>query len=153
MSRRVSKNVTNKKNKIFELIGHICVGLSIFIKGIDKIDHHHSFVGSILILAGLLVIVFSIKHKKIERYIGHIKYFILGIEGVVMALIGYSYYQDGSHLVHYAYYLTSVLFFIAIPVSYFLHESKKRKELFKIDVGSKENNGALNSIASKQEKN
>jgi uncharacterized membrane protein HdeD (DUF308 family) len=114
----------HKKSELLELIGHLCVGLSIFMKGLDKLDHHHTVIGIALLFIGLLVIIFSINHKKIEPFLGHIKNVIWGIEGIVMAIIGYTYYLEGTHLLHYAYFLTSILFFCAIPLTYFMQKRK-----------------------------
>ena len=138
------------RNDKMEMIAHLCAGLSIFAKGIDKFEHHHTFVGFALVFTGLIAIVFSIYHKKIESTLGNIKYYIFGIEGVAMAFVGYSYYKDGSHLLHYAYYIVSILFFIAIPVVYYMHQSKKRKESSKAELDGQTENGIVNSIASKE---
>jgi predicted MFS family arabinose efflux permease len=146
------KLTRHQRNELMETIAHLCVGLSIFMKGIDKFEHHHTLISLMLVLAGLMVIVFSIYNKKIESTLGQIKYYIFGIEGIVMALIGYSYFKDGYHLLHYAYYVVSVLFFIAIPVTYFLHKSRKKKEASKTDLNDSKNNGIVNSIASQEEK-
>ncbi|MDP3582105.1 MAG: hypothetical protein Q8S39_09210 [Ignavibacteria bacterium] len=121
-------------------------------KGIDKVEHH-PFIGGVLIFAGLLVIVFSIKHNKIESKFGKIKYFVFGVESVVMALIGYSYYQDRSNLLHYAYFIVSLMFIAAIPISYFLHDSQSKKVSRKIVSPEESKEGILNSIAPNSEKN
>jgi len=42
------------------------------------------------------------------------------------------------------------MFLIAIPVTYFLHESRKKKEASKTDLSDSTNNGIVNSIASKE---
>jgi hypothetical protein len=152
MSKSASIEMKQKRHEILELVGHICVGLSVFMKGIDKFEHHHVLIGWLLLILGLMILGFSAFNKKIEFILGRIKYFILGIEGFVMLFIGYSYYQDGSHLIHYAYYLTAILFFTAIPVIYFLHKNEEAKKL-KIDTGEPVNEGAGNSIASQEEKN
>ena len=142
----------HRRNEFFELIGHLCVGLSILMKGIDKVEHH-PFIGGVLIFAGLLVIVFSIKHNKIESKFGKIKYFVFGVESVVMALIGYSYYQDGSNLIHYAYFIVALMFIAAIPTTYFLHDSQAKKETQKIATSEESKEGILNTIAPNSEKN
>lgn len=146
------KLTKHQRNETMEMIAHLCVGLSILMKGIDKFEHHHTLIGLLLVLAALIAIVFSIYHKKIEFNLGHIKYYIFGIEGVAMAFVGYSYYQDGSHLLHYAYYLVSILFFIAIPVTYYVQKSRKRKESLKMELSNSTSNGIVNSIASQEEK-
>lgn len=142
----------HQRNETLEMIAHLCVGLSILMKGFDKFEHHHTLIGFILVLAALIAIVFSIYHKKIESNLGHIKYYIFGIEGIVMAFVGYSYYQDGSHLLHYACYIVSIIFFIAIPVTYNIQKSRKRKESLKMESSDSTSNGIVNSIASQEEK-
>jgi len=82
------KRTKHQRNELMEMIAHLCVGLSIFMKGIDKFEHHHTLIGLMLVLAGLMVLAFSIYHKKIESTLGKIKYYIFGIESIVMALIG-----------------------------------------------------------------
>lgn len=146
------KLTKHQRNELLEKIAHLCIGLSILAKGIDKFEHHHILIGLFLVLVGLLAFVFSIYHKKIEAFLGQIKYFILGMEGVATALAGYSYYQDGSHLLHYAYYLASIMSFIAIPVIYYLNKSQKKKELLGTAVNNFTNSGTVNSIASQEEK-
>jgi hypothetical protein len=119
-------NKRHKKSEILELIGHFCVGLSIFMKGIDKIEHEHVAVGIILLFAGLLVFAFSLNHEKVESRLGNIKYVIWGVEGVVMGLVGYSYYQDGTHLLHYAYFFVAIMYICVIPFHYYMQSSKKK---------------------------
>jgi hypothetical protein len=115
-----------KRNEIMELIGHLCVGLSVLMKGIDKLEHPgKEFIAVVLIIVGLAVIAFSVVHKKYEKRLGHIRPYILATEGIVMAFVGYSYMTDGSHTVHYAYFFTSVLFFWA---SYFCFRRKTAKK-------------------------
>lgn len=139
------------KNYKMEMIAHLCVGLSILMKGIDKFEHNHFLVGSILVITGAVAFIFSIYNKKIESALGEIKYYIFGIEGIAMAFVGYSYYKDGSNLIHYAYFLVSILFFIAIPVVYYIHKLREKRESSQIELDNQTENGIANSIASKEE--
>jgi hypothetical membrane protein len=117
-------------------------------KGVDKLEHPgKELIAAVLILIGLLVIIFSLLHKRFESNLDHIKLYIFGAEGIVMALVGYSYMQEGTHTIHFAYYATSVLFFAAI---YFYPKIKvaQEKKLIEIDHATSPSGEQTNSIAS-----
>ena len=152
MSKSKAPVDKEKRNEIFEMIGHLCVGLSILMKGLDKIEHPgKELIAVILILLGLLVIVFSLLRKRFESILNHIKLYIFGAEGVVMALVGYSYMQEGTHTIHYAYFLTSILFFAAIYFYPKIKASNEKKQSVVTPVVTQAD-GKTNSIAS-EEKN
>ena len=112
-----------KKNEVMEMIAHLCVGLSILMKGIDKLDHHgKELVGIFFIAAAAGILIGSIFHKKYEQRLGSFKYFIFGTEMIVMALLGYVQMKDGSHLLYYFSFGVSVLFIIPI-VKYSINPS------------------------------
>lgn len=136
---------------MLELIAHLCVGLSVLMKGIDKLEHPgKELIAAVLIISGIVVLVGSFAHKKIEPRIGKFKLYIFGIESLVMALLGYSYMMGGSRLMFYFYYLVAVLFIIVIFIHVMYVIPKEKRE--KVSQSLVENQGDVNSIASKEEK-
>ena len=141
-----------KRNEMMEMIAHLCVGLSISMKGLDKLEHPgKEFIGLILILAGIVVLVGSFSHKKLEPWIGNFKLYIFGIESLVMGFLGYSYMVSGSRLMFYFYYLASFLFIIAMGIHIFYVIPKEKKNRVADTETEKEEKS--NSIASHEEKN
>ena len=148
-----TKSEIEKRNAILEMIGHLCVGLSILMKGVDKFEHPgKELMASLLILAGVVVVAGSFLHKKLEPVIGNFKLYIFGIESLVLAILGYTYMIGGSRLMFYFYYLASALFIVAamIHLFYVMPKEKKKKNL--PVNGGNETRGEVNSIASQEEK-
>ncbi len=144
-------NKKEKRNKMLELIAHLCVGLSVLMKGIDKIEHPgKELVGALLIFIGIVILVGSFIHEKLEHIIGHFKLYIFGLESIVLILLGYSYMVGGSRLMFYFYYLAGLMFIAAIFIHLKYVIPKEKREKAAIVV--MENQGDVNSIASQEEK-
>jgi hypothetical protein len=148
----VTMNINKeKRNAILEMIGHLCVGLSILMKGISKFDHPgNEMMASLFILAGVVVISGSFLHKRLEPVIGNFKLYIFVIESLVLGVLGYTYMIGGSRLMFYFYYLASALFIVAAMIHLFYVLPKEKKHISENDGNEK--GGESNSIASQEEK-
>jgi hypothetical protein len=140
----------HKKNEILEMIAHLCVGLSIFMKGIDKLGHHGKELAGIFFLAASLAILAgTIFHKKYEQKLGSLKYLVFISESLVMAILGYVQMMDGTHLLHYFSFGVSALFVIPIVLLWRQNKKKREQEAKPEKVKFV---GEANSIASQEEK-
>lgn len=139
----------HQRTELLETIAHICVGLSIFMKGIDKLEHHgKELVGIFFLVCGMAILAGSIYHKKYEQKFGALKYLIYATESLVMAVLGYVYMTDGSKLIHYFCFGVSVLFILPIIVLHRRNKSKKESVSAELPEAYM---GEVNSIASKEE--
>jgi hypothetical protein len=147
-------SIKEKRSKIRELIAHLCVGLSILFKGIDKFEHPgKELSASFLVLAGVVILAGSLLHQKLEPRMGKFKIYIFCIESLVMAVLGYTYMVGGSHLMFYFYYLVSILFVVAALFHLNNLKSKEKNQKMKSANPESPSAGEDNSIASQEEKN
>ena len=137
-----------KRKEILEMIGHLCAGLSVLVKGIDKFDHPgNEFIAVALIIIGAIILFISFAHSKLKFLSQRVKEFIFVFEGIVMIFVGYAFMKEGTHAVHYAYFTTAFLYFgaaVYIPKRKAM-ESKRRE---KVELVEKQKNENTNSIAS-----
>ncbi len=117
-----------RRKEALEMIGHLCVGLSVFMKGIDKFDHPgNEFIAIVLIVIGIIIVFISFAHNKFRFLSNRVKRLVFVFEGIVMILVGYAYMKEGTHLVHYAYFVTAFLFFgAAVYLPGIKHQGRKR---------------------------
>jgi FtsH-binding integral membrane protein len=98
-------------------IHHFFVALILITKGFDKIQHHHSFIGSIILLLGLIVLVYFIfiKLSKKSHYL--LEVIIHLFESIALFLTSYVYFNEGKTLLPYVTLIAALGFSIAT----FLH--------------------------------
>ncbi len=120
----------HKRNEILEQIAHICVGLSVLMKGIDKFDHPgKELFAVLLVLISVIVLAGAFLQKTIGLKHEYLKILVFAMESIAMALVGYAYMQDGTHLIHYFCFAVSVGFIITILLHIFVKFPKDRKKL------------------------
>ena len=94
-------------------LAHALAGLIIMIKGVDKIDHHHSQAGGILIGIGLLIMLITLFHHRLAKHIKSFDSLVFLAEAVVLGIVSGLYFQDGKKALPVAYCLASIGYLIA----------------------------------------
>lgn len=108
---------------------HFIVAIILMIKGVDKIQHHHSLIGWTILLLGIIIMVYFIFIKRSKKPYSLLEIIIHLFESIALFLTTYVYFQEGKTLLPYITLIAGIGFFIAT----FIH--LKRKETY-----SKENN-------------
>jgi len=108
---------TNRKEKI-KTIAHALAGFVIFLKGYNKWDNGHPFMGAFFVILGLLMVVAALRHHQISRWIKSFDVFMFATEAVVLGLVAYSYYQESKGGLPWAYGLSSGIYLILTVVFY-----------------------------------
>ena len=107
-----------KTNVTREVIAHICTGITVLLKGIDKVENPDKLIfGAILIFIGSIILSVGVFHNTIEHKIKNIKSIVFLGEAIVMAIVGYIYYHDHKFLIQYACFIASIGFLIAFVKS------------------------------------
>ncbi len=103
-----------------EVIAHVCTGVTIILKGIDKVENPDKLIfGVVLIFIGCIVLSVGIFHNTIDHKIGSAKSIVFLGEAIVMLIVGYIYYHDHKLLIQYACFVASVGFLVATIKSLF----------------------------------
>lgn len=99
--------------KIRKQLAHALAGLIIIVKGVDKIDHHHSRAGSLLIGIGLVIFLMTLFHHRLAKHIKSFDSVVFLVEAIVLGIIGGLYFQDGKKALPIVYCLGSIGYLIA----------------------------------------
>ncbi|GAB4003897.1 hypothetical protein GCM10028808_00440 [Spirosoma migulaei] len=104
-------------------MAHALAGVIISIKGIDKIEHHHEIMGSVLIGIGVVIIGLTIYHHRLAKYIKSFDALVFLVEAIVLSIVSILYLQDGKKALPIAYIVASLAYLVAAYRSY--HRDKK----------------------------
>lgn len=97
-----------------EAITHTLTGITVALKGIDKIENIEKFwFGLILILIGLGILALGIFHHQIEHKIRNAKAIVFLAESFVLSLVGYLYLHEHKTYIQYVCFAASLGFLIA----------------------------------------
>lgn len=111
-----------KKEKIkhtFEIIHPFLVGLLLTLKGLEKIDHHYTKLGSIILLFAAILFCYSVyelikkQHSKALTIMVHI------FECIALLFTAWIYQDEGRHLLQYAMLLAATGFLVSVFVMLF----------------------------------
>jgi hypothetical protein len=94
-------------------LAHALAGLIIIIKGVDKIDHHHGQAGGFLIGTGFLIMLLTLFHHQLAKYIKSFDSVVFLIEAIVLGIVSGLYFQNGKKPLPMAYCLVSIGYLIA----------------------------------------
>ncbi len=120
-----------KKNK-FLPIQHLCIALILVPNGLDKINHHHNFIGLFILLLASIIIAYFIYQKRSKTKNNRFLITVYIVESLALFLTAYSYFIEGKRFLPYLIILAGIGYLIAAGVQIF-----KKKEL--INVGTVEN--------------
>jgi hypothetical protein len=100
-----------------ETFGHHVTAFVIILKGADKAEIPGKFwIGLLFILLGIFIVLGTTLHHKWQRWLKHLKAYIMVIEAVVLAIVGYMYMNDGAKYLQYVCWAASLIFIVAIIV-------------------------------------
>ena len=102
---------TNRKKGI-KSIYHLIIGITLLLKGFDKIDHHHPLIGAIILFLGLAVIgyyTYIIISKKSNHKLNIAVHFC---EGLALLFTSYIYFEEGKTYLPYVLLAAGVGFII-----------------------------------------
>jgi FtsH-binding integral membrane protein len=103
--------IKNNKRGIKSLY-HLIIGISLIIKGLDKIEHHHSVIGIIVLFIGLAIIGYY-AYINIRKKSNHILNIAVHLcEGLALLLTSYIYFKDGKTYLPYVLLVAGVGFII-----------------------------------------
>lgn len=113
----MSANTKSRRGMFLENLTHYLTAFVVMLKGLDKIaTPGKTGVAIFFLAAGVFILLGTIFHKQASSILKHFKGYILGIEAVVMAIVGYLFLQDGKQLIHYVCFSASVMFLVALTV-------------------------------------
>jgi hypothetical protein len=111
------------KNKLLS-IHHFVVSVILISKGLDKIQHHHSFIGWTILLLGLIILSYFIYLKLSKKSHSTLDLIIHLFESIALFLTSYVYFQEGKSLLPYVSLIASIGFFIATIIHLKGHKEK-----------------------------
>jgi drug/metabolite transporter (DMT)-like permease len=109
------------KAHLLHSMHHLLTGTVLIIKGIDKISHH-SFIGSLFLLFGVLILGFFFYTINKKHQGQNMELMVHWFEALVCLFTAYIFFTEGKRLIPYVFLLASAGFFIAI---YMFHKRKK----------------------------
>jgi FtsH-binding integral membrane protein len=104
-------------------IHHFIVAVVLLTKGLDKILHHHSFIGWAILLLGLTVLICLIYVKLSKRPHALLELIIHLFESIALFLTTYVYFQEGKTFLPYITLIAGIGFLLAT----ILHLKKHQK--------------------------
>ncbi len=102
---------------------HLLVALILISKGIDKIQHHHSNIGGIILVMGIVILIYFIIIKILKRSRALFETIVHFFESIALFLTSYIYFQEDKVLLLYVTLLAACGFFIAALLHLRKHRS------------------------------
>ena len=103
------------KKQLLHSIHHFLSGTVLIIKGVDKITHH-AFIGSLLLLFGVVILTFFIYTLIKKQHGENLELVVRWFEALVALFMAYIFFSEGRTLLPYAFLLAAIGFFISIYV-------------------------------------
>jgi hypothetical protein len=97
-------------------VHHLMVGLLLLTKGVDKIQHHHSFIGWTILLFGLIILFYFIFLQRTKRPHAKLEIIIHLFECIALCFTTYVYFKEGKNFLPYVTMAASIGFFVATLV-------------------------------------
>lgn len=121
---------TKRKRIVFlESLTHYLTAFVVLTKGLDKLfTAGKPFIGITFCIFGLVILFGTIFHHKAARLLKHFKAYVLSIEAIIMATIGYLYIAEGKQLIQYTCFFAAAMFVVAL-VMYFRKTAKNHEVL------------------------
>jgi hypothetical protein len=106
-----------KRAHILETFTHYTTAFVVITKGISKFENPEKIGYAIFfIVVGLAIAFGTFFHHKFEHLIKNFKAYVLLLESIVMAIVGYLYLKEGYTAIQYVCFAASLMFFIALIV-------------------------------------
>jgi CHASE2 domain-containing sensor protein len=114
------------RKQFLHSLHHFLAGAMLIIKGIDKISHHHVFMGSLILLFGIMILSFFV-YTLIAKQHGHrLELMVRWFEALVSLFSAYLFFSEGKKWLPYFSILAAIGFFISI---YIFHKKKRQAAL------------------------
>lgn len=94
-------------------IPHFMVALFLITKGYDKIQHHHSFIGWIILFSGVVVLMYFVYIKCSKKPHNTLEVIAYLFESIALFLTTYVYFQEGKTMLPYVTLTVAIGFLIA----------------------------------------
>jgi uncharacterized membrane protein YfcA len=108
-----------RKNRALHSLVHFLAGFSLTLKGFNKLSHHYTLIGSIILAMGVVILVYFFyvlfnKHpsKKLDLLVHW-------FEAFAALFTAYVYFTEGARYLPYVFLLAAIGFFIAIYVTHY----------------------------------
>ena len=105
------------RKNLLHSIQHLLVSFVLILKGLDKFSHGHTFIGSILLIFGLVILGYFIYLARKKKHSLLLDNMVHLFEALTALFVAYLYYTEGSKYLHYVFLIAALGFFIAIYVS------------------------------------
>ncbi len=114
----------SSRSDVFRILGHLLAAVMIFLKA-DVVREHHPGLAIVLIWFGVLFVLATVFHRRIESSFGVKGDSVLFVlEAGVMVVIAYELAAEHKHYVQYAYILAAVMYVIAAILFPLRHRSQ-----------------------------
>ena len=111
-----------KPKHILHSLSHFLIGLTLTIKGYDKL-HHHVLIGSILLIFGIIILIYFFYSLFKKHLNDTLTLIIHWFEAIAALFTAYIFFKDGATYLPYLFLIASIGFFISIYVHYRKHKS------------------------------
>ncbi len=109
--------MTPQNRHKLEIFVHCITAGVLFLKGIDKISHHHAVAGAVLIALGILVLLLTFFGSRVgitHHTATKITYLI---ESFALCIVFALFLNDGKRFLPYIYLLAAALYMAAFLIS------------------------------------
>jgi uncharacterized membrane protein HdeD (DUF308 family) len=109
-----------KKKRFLEFaesIGHLCVGIAITMKGVEKLSHH-PIIGSFILLFGVVLLLYFIYEKLKKVHSRTFKLLVHLFEGLAFLFLSYIYFIEAKIYLPYVTLTISIVFLVSGIVRY-----------------------------------
>lgn len=96
---------------------HILTAFILLLKGYDKLEHHHTTGGYVLIGLGLLILLLTLAGAKAGLSHKGVTLATYSIESAALLVVFFLYLKDGKQLLPYVYLVASIMYLVAFILS------------------------------------
>ncbi len=122
-------SASSRRKIVPEKIAHLCVGLPLILKGIDKAEHfqEHPFLVIFLFAAGAFIILGAAFQHRIEQRIAHFSKLFHVAEGLALIAIGVALLEKSSRIPYF--FMFAGVAYLAIGIFEFVTKDKAKERL------------------------
>lgn len=91
---------------------HLITAFVLILKGFDKLSHEYYIFGSVILAFGILVLLITFFHKRLNISHNLSKGLVYMIEAIALAMIAYMTFKENKVYLPYFYLFPSIAFFV-----------------------------------------